>query len=129
MERHLIKTVNLQNGKLYEIIGGDRFLLANCGIKLEIYEERYNVPMLGGCGVKKQRVQLSICDNLDPTRPIEVESLNNVQGFNIQAEYRRTDGVFETMKFYNITPLDIELGGKWLFEVKDMELIEKLLKI
>lgn len=119
MERHLIKTVNLQNGKLYEIIGGDRFLLANCDIKLEIYEEWYNVPVLGGCGVKKHKVQLSICDNLDATRPIDVESLNNVQGFNIQAEYRRTDGVFETMRFYNITPLDIELGGKWVFEVNE----------
>lgn len=119
MERHLIKTVNLQNGKLYEIIGGDRFLLANCDVQLEIYEERYNVPVLGGCGVKKQKVQLSICDNLDATRPIDVGSLNNVQGFNIQAEYRRTDGVFETMRFYNITPLDINLDGKWVFEVKE----------
>ena len=55
MERHLIKTLNLQNGKLYEIIQGDRYLLANCDIKLEIYEERYNVPTLGGCGVKNKR--------------------------------------------------------------------------
>ncbi len=119
MERHLIKTVNLQNGKLYEIIGGDRFLLANCNINLEIYEERYNVPMLSGCGVKKQRVQLSICDNLDLTRPIDMDSLNNVQGFNIHAELRRTDGVYELMRFDNITPLSIDLNGEWVFEVNE----------
>ena len=68
---------------------------------------------------KKQKVQLSICDNLAPTRPIDIKSLNNVQSFNIQAEHRRTDGVFETMRFYNITPLDINLGGEWVFAVNE----------
>ena len=118
MEKHLIKTIKLENGNLYEIRGGGRYRLASCNIKLEIYEERAVLPMLGGCAVKKRRAYLSICDGLKLAKKMDFDSLSEVFGFDIEAEHRREDGIFELLRFCDIMPLSIDLDGEWVFEVQ-----------
>lgn len=47
MRKTLIKTLNLENGKLYGEIDGRRICMAECEPTVEIYEHSAKVPSLG----------------------------------------------------------------------------------
>ena len=47
MRKTLIKTLNLENGKLYGEIDGSRICMAECEPTVEIYEHNTTVPFIG----------------------------------------------------------------------------------
>ena len=72
-------------------------------------------------GVKWYQVALVLCDDMD---------LCAVSGFVLSTEVQRKDGVFERLNFYDLQPVDIELGGTWTFEInKSPEKIKRLLEL
>ena len=66
MRKTLIKTLNLENGKLYGEIDGSRICMAECEPTVEIYEHSTKVPFVGSVsyGIKKHNITIIICDNV-----------------------------------------------------------------
>ncbi len=131
MER-LIKTILCERGELYNIIGVQRLLLARCEPKLEIYEHSQSIPILGrkSYDVKRLRAVLVLCGEPEFTRAVDEEYLAKITRFELVADIQRSDGVFESMKFDNILPVEIWLDGDWTFEITDSsKLARRLLDI
>lgn len=81
-------------------------------------------------GVKWYQAALILCDGMDFTRHIDDNYLCAVSGFVLSTEVQRKDGVFKRLNFYNLQPVDIELGGTWTFEInKSPEKIKQLLEL
>jgi len=132
MIKKLLKTLAFEKGELYGIIDSRRILLANCQPKAEIYEHSTRVTSFGrsGYGVKSNHVVLVFCPEPETTREIDAEFLQTVSRFELHAEIQREDGVIEVIRFDNLSPCEIELGGDWEFEVIDPgNLAKKLLTL
>lgn len=131
MEKHLLVTLLCENGELYSTIDSRRIKLADCTPRIEIYEMSPPVPNLGrSCKVKQYQAALILCDDMDFTRHIDDNYLCAVSGFVLSTEVQRKDGVFKRLNFYNLQPVDIELGGSWTFEInKSPEKIKQLLEL
>lgn len=115
----LVKTIKTENGALYSISAGNRCLLSECDVKIEVINDSTFIPTLGktGCNVKKTYIQIIICNNHNYTKHVDCETLKEISRFEITADIQRSDGVFERFVFDNISPTDIDLNGKWVFEI------------
>ena len=132
MRKTLIKTLNLENGKLYGEIDGRRICMAECEPTVEIYEHSTKVPFIGSVsyGIKKHHITIIICDNVQQTNDIDEKNISSVSRYSILAEIWRRDGIFETITFDNIIPTEIDLDGAWKFEVEvDARLLKKLMQL
>ena len=131
VEKHLILTIPCENGELYSTIDSRRIKLADCTPRIEIYEMSSLVPILGcSCKVKQYQAALILCDDMDFTRRIDDKYLCAVSGFVLSTEVQRKDGVFERLNFYDLQPVDIELGGTWTFGINESpEKIKRLLEL
>jgi len=133
MIKKLVNTLYLENGELYVTIGGRRVLLAECRPKIEIYEHLINVKSIGiqkSYNVKKRHVVLVLCADLDFTREVNEDFLQNVTKFELSADIQRTDGVFEKILFDNINPTEIDLDNDWIFEADEyQEIVKKLIAL
>jgi hypothetical protein len=130
--RRLLKTIQLEDGKLYATIDGSRILLAECKPKIEVYEDRHKIRTIGSVGysVKKLHITLVLCDNMEFSREVDLELLNRISAFDLSAELQRKDGVFEVLPFYNLLPDELDLDGEWSFEVpKNSDVMNKLLSM
>ena len=127
MIRKLLRTVPLENGELYGIVGSRRILLANCQPKVEVYEHSTRVTSIGrhSYDVKSNHAVLVLCPDPETTREVNAEFLQTVSQFDLRAEIQREDGVFEVIMFENLYPNEIELGGDWEFELTDPEKIAR----
>lgn len=124
----LIRTIDTENGKLYTISNGRRLPLADCTVKIQIYESRTNIPVLGkGSGVKKLYASLFVCGDIEGVREITAEFLKTVSRFEATADILRQDGIFERVYFDNIQPTEINLDGEWEFEISDIETVKKFM--
>ena len=121
----------MKTEKLYSILDSRRIKLADCTPRIEIYEMLSPVQNLEcSWGVKWYQVALVLCDDMDLTRRIDDKYLCAVSGFVLSTEVQRKDGVFERLNFYDLQPVDIELGGTWTFEInKSPERIKRLLEL
>lgn len=118
--KRLVKTLAGENGQLYTVRNGNRMLLAQCVPKIEIYEEIAHIPALGaGAKVKKRHVSLVLCGEPEMTREVDTEFFQKVTGFDLSADFQRTDGVFETLFFDALIPEEIDLDGDWTFWMQD----------
>lgn len=122
MKKILIDTLELTSGAIYITISNNRFKLSDCSVKVELYEHHYPVSVIGGKGIKKYKVSLILCDDIDDSDC----DLQKVSGYDIIAEIRRKDGVYERLVFGSVVPVELEEHGTWSFEVTDYEMIKKL---
>ncbi len=132
MIKRLIKTIYCERGELFCIIGSNRFLLARCEPKLEIYEHSTSIPILGktSYGVKKFNAVLVLCEEPELTRAVDEEYLKKISRFELTADIQRTDGIFENVSFDNILPVEIYLDGDWTFEINgSSEIVKRMLKM
>lgn len=130
MKKRIIKTIDFENGELYGIIGGRRVLLARCVPKAEVYEYITEIPLLGqqGYKVKERHAGLVICPEPDTTRTVNADFLRAVTRFELSADVQRKDGIFETMRFDELVPKEIDLDEDWIFEIPEQAgIIKKLL--
>jgi hypothetical protein len=127
--KRLVKTLTGENGQLYTVQDGNRVLLANCIPRLEIYEEITPIPVKGRRGVvKKRHISLVLCGEAEMTREVDTGFFRTVKRFDLSADFQRMDGVFETLFFDALIPVEIDLDGDWRFEALDNpELLKKAL--
>lgn len=113
MMKILVKTVETENGCLYEVKNGERYLLSELDIRVEIYEERTKIPILNGSQkMKKRHYNIVICgeNNLD---------------FDVNATYqatvdvRKPDNVYKRIYFDELMPEEINIDGEWIFSSKN----------
>lgn len=132
MIKKLLRTIELENGELFAIVGSNRYLLATCQPNIEIYEHLASVAILGQQhkGVKKRHIVIALCPAPDFTREVNDEFLQRVSGFELKGDVWRQDGVFEMLVLNRLTLTEIEPNGNWRFEVNTPDKIaEKLLSI
>ncbi|MDO4301245.1 MAG: hypothetical protein Q4D26_07645 [Clostridia bacterium] len=129
--KKLLKTLFLENGELYSIIDNRRTILAHCKPKIEIYEDATNISTIGkGYKVKKKRLSIILCNDLELTREVDENYFHKVIRFELVGDFQRTDGVFERLTFDSLTPMEIDLDGDWSFEIiGESEFIKKLLTL
>lgn len=127
--KRLVKTLIGANGRLYNVQNGNRTLLAQCVPKIEIYEEIAYIPALGsGTKVIKRHISLVLCGELELTQKVDAEFFRTVTGFDLSADFQRTDGVFETLFFDALIPEELDLDGEWTFWLRDNpEVLKRLL--
>lgn len=131
MEKQLLLTFPCENEELYSILDSRRIKLADSTPKIEVYKLLSPVSILGrSCRVKQYQAALVLSEDMDFTRHIDDKYLCAVSGFVLSTEVQRKDGVFERLNFYDLQPVDIELGGTWTFEInKSPEKIKQLLEL
>jgi len=115
----LIKTLTGENGELYAVTEGRRIRIANCLPKIKIYEKSQNVKALGTQRYKLKSIHIGIviCASRETTRDISLEFLQTVSRFELIGDFQKEDGIFERIKFDNITPNEMNLDDDWEFEV------------
>ena len=76
-----IKKIKLHNCKLYQAMDGNRYLFADIDARLEVYEDSYEVPILGErtCKVRKQKISLVICS--DVNKYFDEKAVPNHRGY------------------------------------------------
>lgn len=130
--KRLAKTVYLENGELYATIKGNRVLLATCDIEVEIYEDIHNIKIINanGYNVKKRHISIVLCNEMETTRPIDLDLFDKITCFDLVADFQRKDGVFERLVFDNLIPDELDLDNQWKFEVSQYsDISKKLLSI
>lgn len=119
MRTTLIKSLTLDNPKLYVTVNGERRLFAECTAVIELYENRQTIAMLGAHnGVKKTYYAKLICSDMDYMRDFDDDSLRSVSCFLMSSEVQRKDGVFEKLNIDNISLLEFEPDDDWVFELR-----------
>lgn len=131
MIKRLIRTLFLERGELYVITNGRRVLLAHCEPEAHIYECSQNIKSVGmrTYGVKTCHMAIVLCSDMDFTREADEDFLKTVTRFELSSDIQRSDGVFEKITVENLAPDELDLNGKWTFEViGQQELIRKLIE-
>lgn len=119
MLREIESRIYGEQGWLYRIKGGDRFLLANCSPEIQIWAESEYVPILGELDyqLKETRLVLVLCGDMEFTQKVDRAAIRAVAKFELAAAIMRKDGTTERFYFDNLVPKKIELNGDWIFDV------------
>ena len=126
----LIKTLTADNGQIYTVSSGQRTLLANCPVTVEVYELSQNIPALGVVGYKlKIHYNAEVhCNTIETTRSVDADFLKNITRFEIIADIQRQDGIFERLTFDSLKLISFDLHRMdFVFEVTDDKMTNKLL--
>nr|DAM31675.1 MAG TPA: hypothetical protein [Caudoviricetes sp.] len=117
--QRVIKTIPAERGKLYALINGDRYLLAECHANIEIIEDAEEIPVLGrGRVITDRSVTILVTFAHKPRFGVNLASLS---GFGFQGEVLRQDGVYERMVFDHCllaSDLDLTEAGECTFEIR-----------
>jgi hypothetical protein len=127
----LIKAIEAERGELFAVRKGQRALLAAVKPLIRIYEHETSVPILGETRytVKTRSFSLIICPGENAAQKVDVDFLRDVRCFDLAADISRQNGEFERVLFSNITPLEINLPGDWVFSDEGPAVIAKLLSM
>jgi hypothetical protein len=127
----LIKTLGAERGELFAVRNGQRVLLAEVKPLIRVYEHETSVPILGETRytVKTRSFSLIICPGENTTQRVDLDFLREVRCFDLAADISRQNGEFERVLFNNLTPLEINLPGDWIFSNEEPALIAKLLSM
>ena len=132
MIKTLIRTLSGQNGELYSIGESRRIKLASCVPIIEIYEHSQTVNLLGtqNYKVKSHHSSIVICADREMPRDIDIGFLKTVTRFEFVGDFQRQDGVFERIRFDNLTPIELDLDGDWTFDaVGQNDITQKLIAL
>jgi hypothetical protein len=123
----IIKTLKIENARLNEV-SGDRIPLADFIGSIDISEERTYVPILGQRCKSEKRILASmiLCEEI---RYLSQESFSEGKNYEVigdvtgAREQKRL--LFSGLRFYDDDPTKNTVT----FEITDLSLIEKLLKM
>ena len=117
--KQVIKTILVEEGKLYALAGENRYLLADCGASIEIIEDSAELPVLGkGRVITNRSAALLITFEHKPGFNVNLES---VHGFGFQGKVLRQDGIYENVVFAHCllaSDLDLTEAGECTFEIR-----------
>lgn len=124
----LIKTLDIQNASLTVITGGRRLPLAQFTGKIEITEHQSMTPVLGRMckGEKKIYASFILCKDMDYQTEDEFSTGKVYEAVgDVQGEQTCERLIFSGLRYEDMEPVD----GTVTFEVTDLELIRKMLKM
>jgi len=126
----LIKTMPVELAELFTTVDGRRILLAKCKMNIELYEHTVHIPVMGSRNMKvKERSEAKLrCSDLELTREVSLDFLRSVVCYDLSVDIQRSDGVFERLTLYNITPESIDLSGDWVYALNAND-VHKLFNI
>lgn len=117
--KRVIKSIPVENGKLYALADGSRYLLADCTARIEIVEDATELPVLGkGKVITKRAATILITFEHSPRFTADPMALN---GFGFQGEVLRQDGAYEQIGFDHcllVSDLDLTEAGECTFEIQ-----------
>ena len=126
--RTLIKTMDVTAGQMSMTKAGRRLPLARFSGHINIFETQSKVTILGQTakGVKKIYASFVVCNDIDYSTDEEINSGNVYEATAIvQGERRREKLLFAGLRFADSDPVE----GSLIFEITDLELVRKLLKM
>lgn len=122
----LIKTINGKNGQVFTLMGGRRIPLAECNVKIRIYEEKREIPTLGrNAQVKTYHAALTLCKDIN--KKVDLSDVN-VGYFEIQTDIEVGYSKFEKILLDKLAAVELNNIDVWTFEIIDVAMIEQLLK-
>ena len=124
--KELIKTIDGSDCRIFAIKNHQRFFLGTAAPTVEIYQNITEVKILGRTSSQYKTYEFSviICSNPEIVREIEFEGLNH---FELKMLLKRKDDVFVPFEFAGLTDFSIDAFEKWIFNVNDYELTQKLI--
>lgn len=122
----LIKQIPIHEGKLFAISNGNRRYIANFTGDIKIYENTKLISILGKIkeGTKSIRALLVVTDDVEYIDNKVFDLVDNISLFEGRGECLGERINFYGMEFIDNDPIRNELR----FEIKDLRLIERLLK-
>lgn len=125
----LTKTLKCTDSKLYGVWDGQRHLLSEQDPVIEFYTDSIEVRVLGSAAAhfKKRRAAIVLYGTIDTVQDIDAKSINHVRNCTLSTNVLCSDES-NARHFSSIclSPIDIEIGGRWEFEITDTELTTTL---
>ena len=130
MER-VCKTIMVNSGILFAIVGNHRYQIAECEANIEIRERLVDVPILGrGRVIDGRKTVILITFTHKPKVPVKLSEIERIE---FAGEMLRSDGVYEKIVFNNcqlIDELDLTAESECTFEVMCSEAtLKKLIRL
>lgn len=121
-----IKVIPIWDSELYMISGGRRYYIAKSNGRVEIEEKQAQVAILGTMqkGTKRILASFVVCGDMDFQKGFGFDSVDAGKVFEVRASTGGERLEFVGLKFEDSDPLKNEL----VFEIPDLELIQKLLE-
>lgn len=121
-----IKTIDkdcIKDCKVYGTIGFDRYLIANCDVKIKIYSKEH---IVNNNRIKKCYASIILCDNINIVRKdIDDDKILHISNFEISADIYDRNGTYYKTIFHNLSGIEIE-DDIWTFEILDYKQVIKL---
>lgn len=125
-----VKRISGENGEIFAVLDGRRYLIARCQPSIELYERKHSVPVLGGrrCHTKTTHIGIVVCVDREAVKRLDLSQWSKATSFILSGDFERNDGAFEPLVFSEIIPLEQDLGEEvWEFElVGQPDIIRKL---
>lgn len=123
----LIKELEGANGKLFMLKGGKRLALSDCKLKIRIYEEKKEIPTLGGIGrTKSYYAALAICRDINDR--VDVRDIDRGY-FEIETDIGTGYHKCERVLLDQLAAVEFDSIGEWTFEILDIKTIIHLLRM
>lgn len=123
----LIKELEGTNSKLFMLKGGKRCPLSDCEFRIRIYEDKREIPTLGGVAQSRSyRAALAICSDINSK--IDVRDIDRGY-FEIQTDIETGYNEHKSILLDQIAAVDLNGIGEWTFEIIDTEMIKRLLSL
>lgn len=121
-----IMTIPAENGKLFEISAGKRYMLADFSGRVEITEHTNFVPILGKMekGTKSIYATFIVCGNLEYQKEDGYESIHSGKVYEAAADINCERISLAGLHFIDSDPVN----GELIFEIADRELIQKFIE-
>ena len=125
----IIKTIDADKGEIYITKNNNRYLLANAKIKIEISKTKNTVEKLNQMLVSFRDYHMAImfCGDIKYMQPVSEEMLKSISQYEVVADIPKRNGTYERVIFNKLAEVDIDLEEEWKFEIRDREIIKKLL--
>lgn len=128
MIEKLLRTLHGNEGELYYIKDGRRFLLADCTPCIKIFSETERLHRLGpSAAFTKHYITIALCEDMELKREVNIEFMRTVTRFELSLSLLRRDGIYEAFHFSNMALVNAG-DGEWTFEISEAySLIRRLL--
>lgn len=120
-----IKVIPADDGELYMVSGGRRYCIARFNGQVEIEEKQAQVAIPGTLqkGTKRIYASFIVCGDIDFQKGFGFDSVHGGRVFEAQAGVCGERLAFAGLRFEDFDPIQ----NKLIFEIPDLELIQKLL--
>lgn len=127
MTECLIKTLDTQNTKIYIEKHNNRYLLAECNAKIDIYRQDKNVNIMSSTKVHyiKYYMAIVLCGDVIYKQNITDDYFTDITGYEIVTEVLRESNS-ESIVLKNIDKIETDTENDWKFFITNKDDINRL---